>query len=38
MDGQTVREKGFFGGYTFWAWMTVINQAAGGLVVAMVVK
>ncbi|ORY48303.1 UDP-N-acetylglucosamine transporter [Rhizoclosmatium globosum] len=38
IDGNTISEKGFFHGYTFWAWMAIANQAFGGLIVALVVK
>ncbi|ORY48308.1 nucleotide-sugar transporter [Rhizoclosmatium globosum] len=38
IDGRTIAEKGFFHGYTFWAWMAIANQAFGGLIVALVVK
>jgi UDP-sugar transporter A1/2/3 len=37
-DGRRVLKQGFFGGYDFWTWATISNQAVGGLIVAMVVK
>lgn len=37
-DGSTVREKGFFVGYSPMVWLVVIVQAVGGLIVALVVK
>jgi UDP-sugar transporter A1/2/3 len=37
-DGNRVLKQGFFGGYDFWTWATITNQAIGGLIVAMVVK
>lgn len=37
-DGATVREKGFFVGYSPMVWLVVIIQAVGGLIVAVVVK
>jgi UDP-sugar transporter A1/2/3 len=37
-DGNRVWKQGFFGGYDFWTWATISNQAIGGLIVAMVVK
>ena len=37
-DGSTVREKGFFVGYSPMVWIVVIVQAVGGLIVALVVK
>jgi len=38
MDGETVKEKGFFGGYTRWTVLTIIFHAFGGILVAIVVK
>lgn len=38
MDREKIALNGFFGGYTFWTWATIANQAIGGLIVAMVVK
>lgn len=37
-DYKTVASSGFFTGYNFWVWTVVIVQAAGGLIVALVVK
>jgi len=37
-DGPTVATQGFFGGYTALVWTVVVVQAAGGLIVAVVVK
>lgn len=37
-DYKTVASSGFFMGYNFWVWTVVIVQAAGGLIVALVVK
>jgi UDP-sugar transporter A1/2/3 len=37
-DHKAVHERGFFGGYTTIVWMVVIVQAAGGLIVAVVVR
>lgn len=37
-DGQQIMEKGFFQGYNFWTWVCILMQAAGGIVVALVVK
>jgi UDP-sugar transporter A1/2/3 len=37
-DIDAVAQNGFFGGYDFWTWATISNQAIGGLIVAMVVK
>jgi len=38
LDGETIRTKGFFGGYTRWTILTIMCQAFGGIVVAVVVK
>lgn len=38
MDRQKILENGFFGGYNGWTWATILDQAVGGLIVAMVVK
>lgn len=37
-DGQAIRENGFFQGYNSIVFFTVCVQAAGGLIVAMVIK
>lgn len=37
-EGDIVAKKGFFMGYNFWVWLTIIIQAIGGLIVAVVVK
>lgn len=37
-DAAAVAKQGFFGGYTNLVWTVVIVQAAGGLIVAVVVK
>eukprot|EP01033_Poteriospumella_lacustris_P005163 gene5163-3682_t len=37
-DGAVISERGFFAGYNSWVWVVVVLQAAGGLLVAMVVK
>ncbi|KIX99102.1 uncharacterized protein Z520_05563 [Fonsecaea multimorphosa CBS 102226] len=37
-DGQAIRENGFFQGYNSIVFATVCIQAAGGLIVAMVIK
>lgn len=37
-DGAEVAERGFFFGYTPYVWTVILNQAFGGLLVAVVVK
>ncbi|KAF9351209.1 hypothetical protein BGX26_010734 [Mortierella sp. AD094] len=37
-DRQLIYEGGILQGYTFMTWMVVVNQALGGLLVAIVVK
>eukprot|EP00127_Corallochytrium_limacisporum_P000721 Clim_evm7s25 gene=Clim_evmTU7s25 len=37
-DYNDVTTKGFFFGYTVWTWATIVTQACGGLIVAVVVK
>jgi len=38
LDGQAIREQGFFGGYSSWTVLTIMCQAIGGIIVAIVVK
>ncbi|ORX49292.1 nucleotide-sugar transporter [Piromyces finnis] len=38
LDGSTIAERGFFGGYTRWTVLTISCQAFGGIIVAIVVK
>ncbi|ORX50291.1 nucleotide-sugar transporter [Piromyces finnis] len=38
LDGKTIKEKGFFSGYSYWTVLTIICQAYGGIIVAFVVK
>ncbi|RKP09603.1 nucleotide-sugar transporter-domain-containing protein [Thamnocephalis sphaerospora] len=38
MDGDGVREHGFWYGYNVWTWTTIGLQAVGGILVAVVVK
>ena len=37
-DGSVISEKGFFTGYDNFVWFTVMQNALGGLLVAVVVK
>jgi len=37
-DYQNIAEKGFFFGYSTLVWMVIIQQAVGGLIVAVVVR
>lgn len=37
-DGNTIKEKGFFVGYSSMVWTVIVIQAVGGLIVAVVVK
>jgi len=38
MDGQEIREKGFFGGYTVWTLLSILCQTFTGVIVAIVIK
>jgi len=38
MDGKTIREKGFFGGYSIWTIFSIICLSFGGIIIAIVVK
>jgi len=38
IDGATIKERGFFGGYSRWTVLTILCQAVGGIVVAIAVK
>jgi len=38
MDGSTIKEKGFFGGYNRWTLFSIFCQSVGGIIVAIVVK
>jgi UDP-sugar transporter A1/2/3 len=37
-DGSAINSKGFFFGYDWFVWFLVLQQACGGLIVAVVVK
>jgi UDP-sugar transporter A1/2/3 len=37
-DGQAIRQSGFFHGYHNIVWATILMQAVGGIIVAVVVK
>lgn len=37
-DGQGVRERGFFSGYTPFVWLVISIQACGGLLISLVVR
>lgn len=37
-EGERIAAHGFFQGYNMWTWICILNQAAGGLLVAVVVK
>lgn len=38
IDGETIRQQGFWNGYYLSTWLVILIQAAGGLLVALVVK
>jgi len=38
MDGEVLREKGFFGGYCRWTVLAIMCQAFSGMIVAVVIK
>ncbi|KAG4090274.1 nucleotide-sugar transporter [Neocallimastix lanati (nom. inval.)] len=38
MDGSTIKEKGFFGGYNRWTLFSIFCQSVGGIIIAIVVK
>jgi hypothetical protein len=38
LDKELILSHGFFQGYTIWTWFTILDQAAGGLIVAVVVR
>lgn len=38
IDGNIIKERGFFSGYTRWTLLAIMCQAFGGIIVAIVVK
>jgi len=38
LDGNAIKEHGFFGGYTRWTILAILCQSFGGIIVSLVVK